>query len=107
MGQIWEIPDRLFMRRWHSGMSRLANVTDVEVTEWFDPGAGDTRIMPRTRLISENLRSISRAAMPISERIKCVWVLFSDWTPRYWRVVGGEFKRELFAILPRRSPNAD
>jgi len=102
IGQIWEIPDRLFMRRWHDGMSRLANLTDVAVAEWFDPGKSGSRVMPRTRLFGENLRSIFRIPMPLRERIKCVWVLLADWGPRYWRSVGGEFKREMKHFFLRK-----
>jgi len=103
LGQIWEIPDRLFQRRWHDGMSRLANVTDAEVTAWFDPKKSNTRVMPRTRLFGENIRSIFTMAMPLSERFKCVAVLMVEWIPRYWRVVGGEFKREIKGLARRRT----
>jgi len=102
-GQIWEVPDDLFKRRWHDGMSRIANVTDADVTEWFDPKKTDTRIMPRTRLFAENVHSIFRARMSIGERIRCLAVLAGVWIPKYWRVVGGEFKREIVGFV-RRSP---
>lgn len=102
-GQIWELPEPLFKRRWHDGMSRVANVTDSEVTEWFDPNIEDARIMPRTRLFGENLKSIARSSLSLGQKIACVWTLFRVWVPRYWRVVGGEFKRELKKLFRRRA----
>jgi glycosyltransferase involved in cell wall biosynthesis len=98
-GQVWEIPERLFFRRDHPAMSMRANVTDAELTEWFDPSRGTNHVMPRTRLFAEDLRAIGRARMSVGEKARCVWSLASIWGPLYWRVVGGEFKRELKAAV--------
>jgi glycosyltransferase involved in cell wall biosynthesis len=37
LGQFVEIPEPLFLRRVHGGMSRQANLTAGEVAAWFDP----------------------------------------------------------------------
>ncbi|HET7128655.1 MAG TPA: glycosyltransferase family 2 protein, partial [Gaiellaceae bacterium] len=39
LGQFWEIPEPLFLRRDHSLMSRRANRTRAELSEWFETGA--------------------------------------------------------------------
>ena len=88
-------------------MSRLANVSDAEVAAWFDPKKNHSRVMPRTRLFGENLRSIVGIPMPLRERFRCARVLFADWVPRYWRVVGGEFKRELLAMFRSKPAQAE
>jgi len=103
VGQIWEVPDRLFKRRWHDGMSRRANPTNRDIALWFDPKNEDVRIMPRTRLFLENIRAVFVIRMSLPQQINCGWVLFAEWGPRYWRVVGGELKRELASVFRRRS----
>lgn len=102
-GQIWEIPERLFFRRYHEGMSMQANVNDAELTAWFDTDKGRKHVMPRTRLYVEDTKAIARAPISAGEKARCLWSLASVWTPRYWRVVGGEFKRELKGAVKVRS----
>ena len=101
-GQIWEINDRLFYRRWHEGMSRQANVTEAERTAWFDPSRDTGHLMPRTRLLAEHARAIGRAKIAMAEKACAMSTLTRTWVPRYWRVVGGEFKRELLGSLRLR-----
>ena len=102
-GQIWELPEPLFYRRWHEGMSRIANVTDEEVNAWFDTKKMVGHPMPRTRLFIEDARSIAAASIPPVERARSMLALGAVWGPLHWRTVGGEFKRELMALLPRKS----
>lgn len=102
-GEIWELPEPLFFRRWHDGMSRVANVTDVEVNEWFDTTKTVGHPMPRTRLFAEDTRSIVTADIPVAERVKALWALGAVWGPQHWRTVGGEFKREIYKALRLKS----
>ena len=102
-GKIWELPEPLFYRRWHAGMSRVANVTDTEVNAWFDTTKTVSHPMPRTRLFVEDTRSIVTADLPVSERARSLWALGAVWGPQHWRTVGGEFKRELKRAIPRRN----
>jgi glycosyltransferase involved in cell wall biosynthesis len=101
LGQIWELPEPLFYRRWHDGMSRVANVRDEEVIAWFDPKKSTDHPMPRTRLFAEDARSIATADLPIDERARALWALAAVWGPRHWRTIGGEFKRELKGLVRR------
>ena len=74
LGEIWEIPEILFQRRFHPGVSTNANKTQAELLQWFDPsqktkGRLFSRmkldLVPRTRLGFEYARSIGRLPMPI------------------------------------------
>lgn len=95
-GEIWELDDAVFYRRWHLGMARLANASDAEFNAWFDRSKTVSHPMPRTRLFAEEARAVVRAPISVSEKAKSMWVLLSEWGPRYWRTVGGEFKREVY-----------
>ena len=101
-GQVWEIPERLFYRRYHEEMSLRANVTPAEITTWFDPAKATAHVMPRTRLSTEHIRAISRAPISVDERARCLWSFVSVWGSRHWRTVGGEVKRELGALVRQR-----
>jgi len=103
LGQIWELSEPLFYRRWHTGMSRLANVTDEQVNAWFDTKKVVGHPMPRTRLFVEDALSIATARIPAAERARAMIALGAVWGPLHWRTVGGEFKRELKGLVPRKS----
>lgn len=103
-GQVWELPDELFYRRQHEGMSRVANTTPEEVTRWFDPEKRTDHLMPRSRLFAEGALAVLRAPIPAGERARSMRSLVAVWGTRDWRVMGGEVKRELKARLrPRRA----
>lgn len=101
-GQVWELPDELFFRREHEGMSRVANTTPEAVTRWFDPAKRTEHLMPRSRLFAEDARAITRAPIPVTEQGRALRSLVAVWGPRYWRTVGSEIKRELQSMLRLR-----
>ena len=37
LGEIWEIPEILYQRRDHPGISTFTNKTQADLVEWFDP----------------------------------------------------------------------
>lgn len=93
MGRFREHPEPLYRRRIHDASSFGAYTSAAEYAARMDPANRGRYAMPRTTLFRESFRSIARA--PISRRQKwlCAWVLLKDWGPRYWRVLGGEYKR--------------
>ncbi len=82
LGEIHELPEFLFFRREHPGMSRRANATAAEVAEWFEPGSGSARVHEFSRLFVEHLRAIH--AMPLSraERARCYATFANVWLRR-------------------------
>ncbi|MCL1594636.1 MAG: glycosyltransferase [Actinomycetia bacterium] len=96
VGQFWEIPDRLFLRRYHEEMSRKANVTPDEVAAWFDPNHPHPVSMTRSKLYLEYMRSIASAQLGLSpaERARCMKEMVVSGGLHELRVVGGEMKRE-------------
>ena len=97
LGRFWEIPERLFLRRYHEGMSRQANVTPEEVAAWFDPNQPRPIKMTRTKLFVEYARSIGGGDLQLSpsERARCLQELVASGGVHEMRVMGGEMKREL------------
>jgi glycosyltransferase involved in cell wall biosynthesis len=79
LGEIWEVPEILFQRRFHSGASTNANRTPARLMEWFDPSQKASglfshmslELAPRTKLALECTRSILRMPLDPKERLRC------------------------------------
>jgi glycosyltransferase involved in cell wall biosynthesis len=104
LGQIWEIPEVLFQRRYHSGVSTIANQTQAEIVQWFDTSRKNERrlfprmklaLLPRTKLGREYARSIARMPMPANERFFCFFTAFFIWYSRESRRLGEEYGSRL------------
>ena len=91
-GTFHEIPDRMFLRRYHPETSFVANRTPEEVARWYDPQRGARRPLPRTRLTGEMFRVVALADVDPRTRASLWWAVASRWVPHHWRVVGGELK---------------
>jgi glycosyltransferase involved in cell wall biosynthesis len=98
-GEIWEIPERLFLRRRHAGISRVLHPSSEEYTLFFDPTAKPVR-RERLRLLREYLAAVRHADLTPLERAACYATVTTEWTRRY-----GSIKRPLrkleAALRPR------
>jgi glycosyltransferase involved in cell wall biosynthesis len=86
LGQFWEIPESLFFRREHPGMSRLAHRSPSDAAEWFKPGSGSSQgknVIESWRLFVEHLRSIYSMPLSAAERARCYGVFVPTWIRRY------------------------
>lgn len=71
-GEFWELPQPLFFRREHAGMSRLAARTTSDVAEWFKPGSGQNKARYEYwRLFYEHFVSIRQAHLSPTEKLRC------------------------------------
>jgi glycosyltransferase involved in cell wall biosynthesis len=84
LGQFWEIPEPLFLRREHSLMSRRANQTTAELAEWFETGAGADRRSEFLRLFAEYLGALDRAPLAPIDRMRAYTTLL-PWLRRFHR----------------------
>jgi glycosyltransferase involved in cell wall biosynthesis len=99
LGQFWEIPEPLFLRRDHSLMSRRANRTRAELSEWFETGAGGNRRSEFLRLFAEYLNALNRAPLTPIDRMRAFSTLL-PWTRRFHR----SMLRELLRFQKTPSP---
>jgi len=104
LGEFHEVPEVLFEKREHKASSRMANVADKQVLEWFDPTKKPSSwLTTRQRLWLEYIRSARRltpgsmAWLGQSVTITCAVV------GRRMRVTAGRLKRSL---LGRRTASA-
>jgi glycosyltransferase involved in cell wall biosynthesis len=86
LGEFWEIPEFLFLRREHPGMSRAAHRTPAEAAEWFKPGTGVSqgkKVNESWRLFVEHLGSIRSMPLDRRERARCYAAFLPVWFRRY------------------------
>jgi glycosyltransferase involved in cell wall biosynthesis len=74
LGEIWEIPETLFLKRHYPGRPGERNVTKAEFSAWFDPMRKKKNSRPR--LSVEYARSIARLPLAPAERLLCFWTTF-------------------------------
>jgi glycosyltransferase involved in cell wall biosynthesis len=93
IGQFWRIPRYLYQARVHAETSFSQYRSKEKFDETMDVANRGRYVMPRTRQFLEIRRAISRLELRPVERIQCVACLLRVWGPRFWRVLGGEWKQ--------------
>lgn len=118
LGEIWEIPEVLFQRRYHAGISTNINRTEAEFQQWWDPSQKPKglflpriklELLPRTRLLLEFSRSVGRMPLSPKERFLCFMTASSIWFSRESRRLAevyrlglqNKFKKALLRVSKR------
>lgn len=100
LGEIWEIPEVLFQRRFHGGISTLVNRNQAEFLQWYDPSQKVKRplipwmkheLEPRARVGFEYIRSIHRMCLPLKEKFFCICTVLSIWSFRELKRLSHEY----------------
>jgi hypothetical protein len=74
LGELWEIPETLLSRRFHSGHSAAMHPTTKALAAWYDPSTNGTWNLPRReKLALEYLRSAYRLPMPRADKLLCMF----------------------------------
>ncbi len=81
LGEIVEVPQRLFLRRDHPHTSLRMNQSAEEIAIWFDPAKAGTLVFPFWRLLTEFYRSVLHADLDSQTRRQCLLFLgrFAWW----------------------------
>jgi hypothetical protein len=96
IGRFGQVPERLFLRRYHDGRSLVANPGFVQHLAWYDPALGRQRtVMPNARLVRELLARTCTAELPPTARVRAAQVVIRRWAIPHWRHIGGEVKMAL------------
>ena len=90
LGEIREVPEVLFQRRYHPSVSHMANTTQAQFMEWFDTSKArkgrrsilPVPLVPRWRVLFELQRSALRAPMKATEKLRCCITALRIWS---WR----------------------
>jgi glycosyltransferase involved in cell wall biosynthesis len=90
VGRFAVVPERLFFRRVHPGMSRIGHKSLAEVAEWFEPGTGEEARPEFLRLFAEHVRAIVRSPLDTRERARAFRVFLPIWFARHKRAMADE-----------------
>ena len=93
IGQFWRIPRELHQARVHAGTTFNQYQSREQFDEVMDVANRGRYVMPRTKVFLEVIRAISRVELRRADRLQCYACLLQVWGPRFWRVLGGEWKR--------------
>ncbi len=91
-GHFIEVPDRLFLRRYHESTSMVANRSGREINAWFDPRRRHRHALPRTRLYWSHLRAVIRSDLPLHRRLHGLGLATRIWFATFGRHMAGEMK---------------
>jgi glycosyltransferase involved in cell wall biosynthesis len=80
-GKIVEIPERLFLRRFHTNISTYSCATKDAIAKWFDPAASGS--FSRLRRFVEYVRSLNRAPLSPYQRMYCLFYLIRFYVKLY------------------------
>lgn len=96
LGEIHEVPERLFLRRLHGGSTRQAGGTVSAAVSWFAP-AGDAGAgtAPRRRMLVQTVRVLGTADAGPRTRLGCATAFLLFWLARRVRVRIGAWRRRL------------
>jgi glycosyltransferase involved in cell wall biosynthesis len=105
-GRFVEIKEFLFTRRRHPQMSTLAHPDHADRAVWFDPANAGRIQMPRWRWVIEFVRSIKRAALPLTAQLHC-YTATALWCWYWKRGLAGDVvygaQQVAGRFLPRRT----
>ncbi|MGW5363358.1 glycosyltransferase family 2 protein [Actinopolymorpha pittospori] len=91
-GQFHQVPERLFLRRYHDERSIVAGPSFRQQAAWYDPHVRNRLVLPQARLTRELLAGVGRVPLPATERARSARMVLQRWAFPHWRHIGGEFK---------------
>jgi glycosyltransferase involved in cell wall biosynthesis len=99
-GQIYELPETLFLRRLHDEISTNVNSTSAQMLAWINPKAKAPIHLHKWRRLFEYYKAVQRAPMSTGERLGCYGQLIRFiFIPRRW---AGLFQELATVIVPVR-----
>lgn len=96
IGEFHEVPDPLFLRRFHAGSSTGNSAS------WYQPDRPWAERFPRLRLEVRSLVVLLNMDQTLSTRLLCAGAFLLTWTYRSTRVRGGQVKAFLRHQLATR-----
>ena len=92
MGRFAQVPETLFLRRYHTERPLVAQPRFKDQAAWFDTDAGGGASFPQVNAAKELLRAIARSSLPGAEKSRCARTATRAYILPHWRHMGGEAK---------------
>ena len=78
-GRFQQVPEALFLRRYHSEMSTRVYPEWRSRMAWFYPELGNRAYLPHWRQFGDYLRAIHQSPVSWAEKFKCYWFITGRW----------------------------
>ena len=98
-GHFHQVPERLFLRRYHERRSIAANPSFREHAAWYRPDRRDRPALPEARLLRELLVRVAESPLPAGDRARAALEVVRRRALPHWRHIGGEVKLALREAL--------
>jgi glycosyltransferase involved in cell wall biosynthesis len=93
LGEFHQVPERLFLRRYHERRSIAANPSFEAHAAWYDPSRRAKKAaLPQARLVRELVARAVAAPLPPTQRARAVAAVIGRWGLPHWRHIGGEVR---------------
>ena len=92
LGRFVQVPERLFLRRYHDDRSVIRAATPDAQAEWFATGTDGRVVTPQITAIRTMHADCLRLGLPLATRLRCAAALHRNWTLPHARAIGGEVK---------------
>jgi glycosyltransferase involved in cell wall biosynthesis len=92
LGRFAQVPETLFLRRYHPERPLVAQPRFKDQAAWFDTDAGRGASFPQVNAATEILRAIGRGPLPVAEKARCTVTAMRAYILPHWRHMGGEAK---------------
>jgi glycosyltransferase involved in cell wall biosynthesis len=103
LGEFHQVPERLFLRRYHDARSIVANPTFEAYASWYDPHRRRRAVLPNAELVLALLRRVLEAPLATVDRARAGAAVLQLWALPHWRHIGGEARLALLGAGSRRS----
>ena len=101
-GRFVQVPETLFLRRYHAERPLVASLRFEDQARWFDTSGGGGASFPQANVALELLRAVRRSGLPAGETARCAAAAARSYILPHWRHVGGEVKLAARARLAAR-----
>ncbi len=101
LGEVFQTPEVLFLRRDHEKTSVRANREIEKRAIWFDPKNEGKIFLPRWRWFGEYLDGIRRARISFKEKLVCTGVAMKGFLPSCYKIMLRELGGAAVKIVMR------
>lgn len=106
-GRFVQVPETLFLRRYHARRPLVASLRFEDQAAWFDTSGGGGARFPQLNVSAALVRAARRSGLPAADAARCAAAAARAYVLPHWRHIGGEIKLVARArILGRRESPA-
>lgn len=91
-GRFVQVPETLFLRRYHAERPLIASLRFEDQAAWFDTAGGGGARFPQTNVAVQLMRAVRRSELPADEAARCAAAAARSYILPHWRHMGGEVK---------------